>query len=98
MAEDLCPSDPFKTAPGLTGCGNPQPMIACGEYFSLALDHSGQVWCWGFGHYGQIGNGSNNTQQTCPALAGDGVLSDVRSITAGKRFAMALDGDGQVWT
>lgn len=98
MADGLCPSDPFKTAPGITGCGNPEPMIACGEYFSLALDHAGQVWCWGFGHYGQIGNGSSATHQTAPALAGYGILSDVRSIAAGKNFGMALDGDGQVWT
>ena len=29
--------------------------IAAGQYHSVALDESGQVWTWGWGVHGQLG-------------------------------------------
>jgi alpha-tubulin suppressor-like RCC1 family protein len=50
-----------------TWTGRPVPLdipnliftcIAAGSYHSVAIDHLNRVWTWGWGVYGQLGNGS----------------------------------------
>ncbi len=87
-------SSPVSTAlplqvPGLTGI----TAISAGAYHNLALDSSGNVWAWGLGYYGEIGNGSNNNP-TAPVK----VLTGGSSIAAGFYHSVAIKSDGTVWT
>jgi len=76
--------------------------ISTGEDHSLALDNSGNVWGWGASYYGQTGpapdhGGSNyiriyNHQPV--KMAG---LPEIKSISAGGYFSLALDLGGNVW-
>eukprot|EP01084_Bolivina_argentea_P295349 508443_1 len=34
--------------------------IYCGVGHTLALDCNGQIWSWGYGHYGQLGHGDQD--------------------------------------
>jgi alpha-tubulin suppressor-like RCC1 family protein len=55
----------------------------------------GQVYCWGYGGDGELGNGTTtNVQLTPVAVSG---LDNVIAITAGQTTFQALRGDGSVW-
>ncbi|MGE5372323.1 MAG: S-layer homology domain-containing protein [Solirubrobacterales bacterium] len=86
--------------------------IAAGYYFAMALDNNGYVWTWGgdeyfaLGHESQVLNGmplegDPPTGSLLPKRVvgsdGSGYLSNIIAISAGRNFALALDGSGQVW-
>jgi alpha-tubulin suppressor-like RCC1 family protein len=50
---------PVSVAAGITVAG-----IAAGDLHSLALTSTGQVWAWGFGLQGELGNGATNSSDT----------------------------------
>src|SRR4051812_4675983 len=56
---------------------------------------NGRAYLWGWGPYGQIGNGS--AQGTNPVPVANG-LSEVVTITSGDTFSVALKADGTVWS
>lgn len=78
-----------QVVPGLTGI----TAISAGAYHNLALDSSGNVWVWGLGSFGAVGNGSNNDQPG-PVK----VLTGVSSIAAGFYHSVVIKSDGTVWT
>ena len=73
--------------------------IAAGEFHSLALKNDGTVWAWGYGIYGQLGDGDSGpgTNKSTPAqvkdVTGDGHLTGVTAIAAGGNHSFALIGD-----
>ncbi|MEY4226308.1 MAG: hypothetical protein RL190_1065, partial [Actinomycetota bacterium] len=72
-------------------------QIAAGSYHTCALTTSGSVKCWGYGYYGQLGNGATANQNTpvdVVATGGSGTLTDVTSITAGGYHTCALTTSG----
>ena len=69
--------------------------IAAGAYHSVALDAFGNVWTWGWGAYGQLGNGQNANIGTPAQAAG---VSNVMAIAAGYDHTIALTADRTVWT
>lgn len=65
-----------------------------------ALDSNGQVWSWGTGSTGFLGNGTINTVATFAVLVqtATGPLTGITKIEhRGTGGAFALDGNGQVW-
>jgi len=74
--------------------------IAAGDYFSLALDSTGQIYSWGMNNFGQLGNNST-TQSPSPvavAVAGTPMAGKtITAISAGESHAVALDSTGQVY-
>ena len=72
---------------------------AAGSYHSLALTTSGgNVYAWGYGSYGQLGNGSNSTQQLPVEVVNSaGALANITAISAGEYHSLALRNDGTVW-
>lgn len=68
-------------------------QISCGTEFSLALTNDGEIYAWGRGDYGQIGNGA----ATSVSIANKVSIVDVEKIDAGGLQAVALKRDGTVW-
>ncbi len=69
--------------------------IAAGANHNVALDAYGNVWSWGLGEYGQLGNGQNTNIST-PAQVGG--VSNVIAIAAGYDHTIVLTADKTVWT
>lgn len=68
--------------------------IAGGYYNGYALDSTGNVWAWGDGSNGQLGNGST-TDQATPVQVSN--LSGIVSIASFNNTTYALDSTGNVW-
>lgn len=75
--------------------------ISAGYNFGMALTNAGRVVGWGSNHMGQLGQ---NTQYTVhprallvKAADGNGLLSNIKMVSAGGNHAMALDQDGKVF-
>jgi len=69
--------------------------IAAGGSHSLAVKADGSVWAWGYSEYGQLGTGTNTTDNFSPArVAG---LAGAIAVAAGEHFSLALKSDGSVW-
>ena len=74
--------------------------IAAGYTFSLALLSDGTVKAWGFGGYGQLGDGTGAARSTPISVkdaAGTGTLSGIVSIAGGGSHTVAVKNDGTVW-
>jgi alpha-tubulin suppressor-like RCC1 family protein len=69
--------------------------------FNCALSNAGNVYCWGYGSSGQLGNGAfTATQKTPVEVAGvnnSGVLSNIVNISTGTDHACAVSSAGNVY-
>lgn len=72
------------------------PIVALsgGDAFALALDRAGQVYAWGRGAEGQLGNALAMATRPMPVPG----LPPIAAIAAGHRHALALARDGTVWS
>jgi len=74
--------------------------LSAGNAFCLALKNDGTVWAWGNNGNGQLGDGST-TNRPYPVqvlgAGGAGTLGNVKSISAGGSYCLALLYDGTVW-
>jgi len=68
--------------------------------FSLALDDDGNLWLWGSNTKGELGDGSTTTNTTPKKLTvtDSGVPVTYTGISAGDRYALALDSGGTIWS
>ena len=79
--------------------GGTVTQITTGQYHTCALLSTGNVRCWGYNGYGQLGYGNTNSVggYTTPASAGDvNVGGTVTQITAGANHTCALLSTGNV--
>jgi alpha-tubulin suppressor-like RCC1 family protein len=74
--------------------GESAGSVAGGIDFSLALTSSGEVWAWGAGDRGQLGNGDIIDSSFPVAVS---ALTGIVSIAAGDAHALALDSTGTLW-
>ena len=69
--------------------------VSAGNAHSLALDGAGEVWAWGYNHYGEVGDEST-IQRTTPVHTkkdvGGGDLDNIIAISAGWGYSLARDG------
>ena len=80
--------------------------ISSGEFYSCALNSSGNVLCWGRGSSGQLGNNATDNSSfpvqvvgpdtTGSDDSGDGVLGNIVQISTGYDHACALNSSGNV--
>jgi hypothetical protein len=71
-------------------------QIAAGEYFTIALDHDGQVWGWGHNFYGQLGQGDRKVSYKAPVpIHLDG--EKARLIGGAYEGGFAVTEEGHVW-
>jgi alpha-tubulin suppressor-like RCC1 family protein len=69
--------------------------INAGDTHAIALDKYGQVWGWGEGTYGQIGNNSTLSRRTPVSITG--AKKTFCSISAGVFHSAGLDRYGKGW-
>lgn len=87
---------------GVGGIGRLENIkqIATGNYTSYALTEDGKVLSWGSNSFGQIGSGNLTSPVLFPTYVlkapGD-TLKNVKRISGGGVFALALLCDGTVW-
>jgi alpha-tubulin suppressor-like RCC1 family protein len=76
--------------------------ITAGSNTGMALTSAGNVYTWGYGHDGELGNGTTPTYSPTPVevegSGGSGFLSGVTAIAGGGFFMEALTSSGNVWT
>ena len=87
------------TGPGASAWNFRATQITAGKYHTCALTTSGGVKCWGYGFYGQLGNGATSDQSTpvdVVATGGSGTLSGITQVTAGGFHTCALTTSGGV--
>ncbi|MFN7003904.1 MAG: RCC1 domain-containing protein [Roseinatronobacter sp.] len=69
--------------------------VATGSLHSCAVSHRGDVWCWGWNYYGQLGNGSTMDSLT-PRRVRTPEVAFVAVVT-GSGHSCALSAAGAVW-
>jgi alpha-tubulin suppressor-like RCC1 family protein len=69
--------------------------IAAGAFRGAALDESGNVWTWGEGTSGQLGNGGFTNVTTPMRLT---TISNAVAVAAGYWHSMAVTADKTLWT
>ncbi|MDR1565001.1 MAG: S8 family serine peptidase [Oscillospiraceae bacterium] len=74
-------------------------MTANGYNHTLALKQDGTVWAWGDNTLGQLGTGVRQRPSEAPTTNPVQIptLSNVKAISAGMNFSVALKNDGTVW-
>ncbi|PJC52790.1 MAG: hypothetical protein CO030_00985, partial [Candidatus Magasanikbacteria bacterium CG_4_9_14_0_2_um_filter_42_11] len=76
--------------------------IASGHRHSNAVKTDGTVWSWGYGYYGQMGNGTKTYTNPYPVqvkgVGGSGYLLGAIDVAAGCQSGYALKSDGTVWS
>jgi alpha-tubulin suppressor-like RCC1 family protein len=70
-------------------------QVAAGGYHSMMLTRDGDVFTWGFGHYGQLGHGNMDSQNVPKQVEG---LTNVTDIAAGSSHSLAVVEAGAVYT
>ncbi|HTV11334.1 MAG TPA: hypothetical protein VME20_05665 [Acidimicrobiales bacterium] len=85
---------PLSSEPTRVSMLNHVTAISAGGYAAYALESDGSVWAWGYGAYGQLGNGSTSSSDVPVRVVG---LRHVVAIAGGGNAAYALESDGSVW-
>ena len=93
--------NPTPTPVGLPGASGPVTQIAGGEYHSLALTSTGQLYAFGSNENGELGiatnSGTSNPNPT-PTLVGlPGASGPVTQIAGGGYHSLALTSSGQLY-
>ncbi|WP_162055944.1 RCC1 domain-containing protein [Pontibacter pamirensis] len=74
--------------------------IAAGMHHSMAIGAGGEVYAWGYGGNGELGNGTY-TLSSIPVQvkdpAGTGLLTGVKAIAAGIYHSLAIGADNQAY-
>jgi alpha-tubulin suppressor-like RCC1 family protein len=74
-------------------------QLTAGAHDTCALDAAGSAYCWGYDHYGELGNASTTDSSIPVAVDTGGVLAGqaLTRITAGTWAMCALDTTGAVY-
>ena len=71
--------------------------VAGGEQDGYAIGSDGNVYAWGTGTYGQLGNGTTTGTQTTPVTVSLPAGVTAKAIAAGNVVAYAIGSDGNVY-
>jgi alpha-tubulin suppressor-like RCC1 family protein len=67
--------------------------VAVSDEHSCAIANGGEVWCWGGGNEGELGDGLSTSGYT-PVRAG--TITDATDLAVGRRHSCAITGTGTV--
>ncbi|MDR2648391.1 MAG: hypothetical protein LBB94_01535 [Clostridiales bacterium] len=68
-----------------------------GDYHNIALDDRGDVWVWGYGLSGLLGDGKNKTYKTPEKLPRPDGMSEAVEISVSYGNNLILDSNHNVW-
>lgn len=71
-----------------------QPKIVASVNHTCSLNRSGEIYCWGANHYGELGNNSTKNSQYPTRVTG---LDSIKDISIGNNHSCALKIDGTVY-
>ena len=74
--------------------------VSAGHFFSAALTNEGNVYTWGDGEQGQLGNGLMVNSSSPVKVDTSGVLAgkQIVDISAGEAFVLALSSEGKLYS
>jgi len=76
-------------------CGNKTFCnIETGNRHTIAIDHQGKAWAWGYNYHGQLGDNTTVSRRTPVAVYGNKTFCN---ISAGQYYTIAIDYLGKVW-
>lgn len=78
----------------VSGLGSGVTALVAGDSHTCAITASGGAKCWGYGTYGQLGNGAPSTRRSTPVDV-SGLGSGVMALAAGKLHTCASVGAGR---
>lgn len=91
-------NEPVAVVTNGTLAGRPVIAVAAGGNHSLALTADGQVFAWGYGYEGQLGNGVSTATNAPVAVNLNGLAGrKVIGIQAGSGFGAARTSDGRMY-
>jgi alpha-tubulin suppressor-like RCC1 family protein len=91
-------ANPTPTLVGLPGQNGPVTQIAAGEYHSLAVTSSGQLYAFGSNASGELGSAASATANPTPALVTlPGQSGAVTQIAAGENYSLVATSSGQLY-
>lgn len=76
-------------------CTTGWTTVGAGSFHTCAIRGAGELWCWGGGQNGQLGVGTNATEDI--ALPRRVELGEWRSVVAGTSHSCGLQSDGSLW-
>ena len=88
-----------KYTPTLTsslGTGRTAVALSSGGYHTCAILDNGDVSCWGWGYYGQLGNGGTSQQNTPTLTSSLGTGRTAVAISSGYSHTCAILDNGSV--
>ncbi|CAJ1354632.1 unnamed protein product, partial [Effrenium voratum] len=72
--------------------------VACGEYNTVALLSSGELYSWGANDLGQLGVGDTQYRHAPAKIGGKALGVPFRSVAAGFQHCLALSRSGRVYS
>ncbi|MCC6900968.1 MAG: hypothetical protein IT377_18465 [Polyangiaceae bacterium] len=76
--------------------GSAVAEVALGNLHTCAIKTDGTLWCWGYNHSGQLGDGTTDGPKVLPVHAA-GLGSNVARVAAGYGHTCAIKTDGALW-
>ena len=76
-------------------------QISAGGAHSMTLDSEGNIYAWGWGGEGQLGNGENNNSNVPILVKKEGTGLEgktIKKVMAGGMFSMVLTSDGSLYS
>ena len=85
----------FNYEPISVSCGKHIKSVACGQSHILILTSSGDVYAWGDGSYGEIGQGAFKASQQPRLIL---LNKNIESIACGRYHSAAVTNNGSLYT
>jgi len=82
----------------ITHCTNNVILLSAGSEHNLALKEDGTVWAVGNNKYGQIGSSEHISWSRVDGFAQTTGIDNVKLLSAGYEYNLALKEDGTVWS
>lgn len=78
--------------------GIPLKTVNCGSAHNILVDTNGRCFTWGKCHYGQLGHGEGNQDETIPRPVSSLNTVRIKSIGAGDSHVLAVTDEGAVYS
>jgi len=69
--------------------------IESGYWHTIAIQHNGQIWGWGYNSYGMVGDNTSTSRRTPVSILGN--KKTFCQISAGRYHTLGIQHNGQLW-